>query len=87
MMKSSVEKVLERMNELEATIDKLVEKSYDAYQAGNIKKAEFYDRKTDAAAIEREAYRKCLKTLGFGVWRTDKNEWVIPLDDIEKLCP
>lgn len=86
MMRSSVYHVLDKLNELELKKDKMSDKSYDLYTAGNVKKSELYDRKVEALEIEVKGFTECLKMLGLGAWRDNTGRWHIPLDDIERVC-
>ena len=92
MMKSSVYKVLDKLNELEKQADRLDDKAYDAEQEGKTKKAEYYEKKADDISKEIEGMVSCLKILGFNPWvqygweTNHLRVWHIPLDDIERVC-
>lgn len=92
MMKSNIEKVLSRMNELEIEMDEIYTLANKAEDEGKTKAARYnYDK---AYAIENEikGMASCLKMLGLGAWRECGYDtgytgvWHIPLDDIETVC-
>ena len=92
MMKASVYRALDRLNELEKKMDRLNDKAYDKYQEGKIKASEHYERDADDIQKEINGMVSCLKILGLNAWREcgyDTNyegRWHIPLDDIETVC-
>ena len=91
MMKRSINRALDRMNELEKEEERMHDKAYDADMKDS-KMAGYYYRKADDIACEINGMAACLRILGLGVWRecgrdTDHvGVWHIPLDDIEKVC-
>lgn len=86
MMKSSIYHAIDRMNELEQNADRYHDKSSDAYDAGNVKKSEWYDRKAEAIQKQIEGFKMCLGILGLNAWKDKDLHWHIPLDDIETIC-
>ena len=87
MDKRCIDRALEKMNALQKEWNKLDGKAWDAYQEGNIKRADHFDKKQDEVALQIKGFESCLKSLGLGVWWCgEHNEWVIPLDDIERVC-
>ena len=92
MMRTSIYKALDKLNELEKKMDRLNDKAADKYQEGKIKQSDHYTR--DAEDIEKEisGMVSCLKILGLNVWRECGYDthyvgrWHIPLDDIERVC-
>lgn len=92
MMKSSVYKALDKLNELEKKADHLNDKAWDKEQEGKTKLSDYYSKQADDISKEINGMVSCLKILGFGAWREcnrDTNyygRWHIPLDDIERVC-
>lgn len=86
MEKSLINRALEKMNALQKEYVKLDDKSWDAYQDGNEKRGKRFDRMADDVLLQIKGFESCLKSLGLGVWVTKEGEWVIPLDDIERVC-
>lgn len=92
MMKSSIYKALEKMNELEKEQDRLEEKADEKEERGKVKSAEYCRKQAREIRAEIEGMECCLLILGLGAWRQcdrDTNYigiWHIPLDDIEKVC-
>lgn len=86
MEKSLINRALEKMNALQNEWTKLDDKAWDAYQNGNEKRGDRLCKQSDDIALQIKGFESCLKSLGFGVWITKEGEWVIPLDDIERVC-
>ena len=92
MMRSSVYKVLDTMDELEKTMDRMNDKASEKLDKGNAKAADYYTRKADDIEKQIEGMASCLRILGLGAWRECNQDtkyygrWHIPLDDIERVC-
>ena len=92
MMRSSIYRALDKMNELEKKADRLNDKAYDKEQEGKTKQSDHYTRDAEDIQKEIEGMKSCLKILGFNPWVQcdfDTNYvrvWHIPLDDIERVC-
>ena len=86
MEKSLVNRALEKMNALQKEWTKTDDKAWDAYQEGNERRGKHLERNADDILLQIKGFESCLKSLGFGVWITKEGEWVIPLDDIERVC-
>lgn len=92
MMKSSIYRALDKMNELEKKMDRLNDKASDKYDEGKIKLSDYYSKEADDIEKEINGMASCLKILGLGAWRECNRDtnyygvWHIPLDDIERVC-
>ena len=87
MTRIAIEKALSELNDLQRTCDKFEDKAYDLFQAGNIKKSDFYDHKADRVGDKIDGYVSCLRSLCLNVWRNGSTgEWLIPEDDVIKAC-
>lgn len=86
MMKSSINKLLDKMNELQHEERHLGEKSWEKYQAGNEKASKYYDHKQEVILGQIKGIEIAFKTLGLNVWVDKDGVWSIPLDDIERVC-
>ena len=86
MMKSSIYKALERMNELQKHAEKMRDKAWDKYQEGNIQASDRYDQKADTTIAVITGMKETFTILGLSVWQDKDGSWNIPLDDIEKVC-
>ena len=92
MMKSNIEKVLARMNELELKMDEMNHMGDRAEDEGKTKAANYNYEKANAIENQIKGMASCLKMLGLGAWRECGCDtgytgvWHIPLDDIETVC-
>ena len=86
MMRSSVYKALDKINELEKMADKYYDKSWEKYEQGNEKSSDHYEQKGDMTVAAIRGMADTLRILGLGAWRDSEGKWHIPLDDIEKVC-
>ena len=92
MMKSNIDKVLAKMNELEIEMDETNAMANKAENEGKTKAAHYNYEKADAIKNQIQGMASCLKMLGLGAWRECSFDtgytgvWHIPLDDIETVC-
>ena len=86
MMKSSVYKALDKINELEKLANKYYDKAWEKYEQGNEKSSDHYEQKGDRTVAVITGMTDTLRILGLGVWRSPEGEWSIPMDDIERVC-
>ena len=82
MDRMNISRVLEHMNCLERMKNKYADRSFELYYQGDDEHSDKLEHKVELYEKEIEGMRYTLRQLGLGVWKTDKDEWVIPQDDI-----
>ena len=82
MDRMNISRVLEHMNCLERMKNKYADRSFELYYQGDDERSDKLEHKVELYEKEIEGMRYTLRQLGLGVWKTDKDEWVIPQDDI-----